>query len=369
MRIDHSNIILLLAFGTSLQSPDKNQNIIILCFGIEVPDKNILSVYEIKSFNNPFKFIGSILSVKNKIIYLIILASKSHTIVPVIHKHYCIEKIYLYECADIGPSSNNSPMLEKINGYYEDINEIFQQIVNDIMITTERSLRSNPSLDFFTILHTQRLENEFFVIRLLNGVSIDELIVIFHYDSPRHFHIDRRTTPTSEFTDVNECIRIINEQQQSHIFLIISGGMIPLEIQSCFHFPQIHAIYFFGTNFIKDSINKRKVRGFFNNQKDLSDQLYQDIAFYWESDTHTSRFDIFPTVEHTEKVISHLNYQQIAFLRWNLFIDMLTQVPLLNFKEQDLTEMCDTLFPNKSKEFADYVRQLREEADEIKKLY
>ena len=359
---------MFVGFQTPFQNPDEYQNIIISCFGVELSAKTILSVYEINSFDNPFKFITNTLSVKNKTTYLIISASKSDCIIPLIHKHYCVEKIYLYGSRDTELFSSRSLMFEKISGYYEDMNELCKQIMNDIKITTERPLHGIRSSDFFTMLYTQRLENESSVIKSSNDVSIDEFIVIFHCDRSKILHIDQRTTPISEFTDANECVRIINEKSQSQIFLAISGSKIPSEIQPIFDLQQIHAIYLFSTTEINYLSNKRKACGLFNNEEDLAEQLYQDIAFYREQYIHTSRIDTCPIIEHTKQIISHLNHQQIVFLICNLFIDILPQVPLLEYKLEDFKKVYNILFPNEEAAITHYVDQLLEESSELKKF-
>jgi hypothetical protein len=70
-------------------------------------------------------------------------------------------------------------------------------------------------------------------------------------------------------------------------------------------------------------------------------------------------------MEHTEKAIFHLNDEQSAFLTYTLFIDILSQIPLLEFNLEDLTKICDTLYPNVGKETAHYVNQIYEEADKV----
>jgi hypothetical protein len=257
-------------------------------------------------------------------------------------------------------------MSEKISGYSGDLNELYDQIVNDIKKTAERPLRWNRSFDIFTMLHTQRLENEYSIIKKLAGIVSDVYIVSFQCDDGKYFHPNQGSTPPIELTDATKLLQLINEKIQSQIFLVISGSMIPLEIQSIFDFRQIHAIYFFCNNELKYPVNKRKVSGIFDKDDELSDQLRKDILFYRQQHIHTSRIDIFSMIEHTGNVISQLNDKQIAFLIYNLFIDILPHAPLLEFKLDDLIKICNTLFPNEGEETAYYVHQLHEENNEVK---
>ena len=354
----HLSVILFAGCRIPLQNHIEKQNIIILCFGIELTCKNITSIHETKSSDNPFKFIASTLYIKDKTIYVIILASKSHSIIPIIHKHQCIEKIYLYGSEDIDLAPSSSSIFEKISGCFADINVICDQIINDIKVMVERPLRWDRSFNLFTMLYTQQLENQYSVIKGLSNIAYNEFIVIFHCDSRRLFRVEQKSIPVVEFTDANECIRKINEIPQSQIFLVISGNIIPSEMQPVFDLQQIHAVYIFRTNQIKYPINKRKVSGLFYELQELSQQLYKDIVFYREEHIHTSRIDVFSTIEHTESVISQLNDKHVAFLTYNLFIDILPQVPLLEFKQETLIKISKTLFPNAGEEILCYLQEV-----------
>ncbi|CAF4196600.1 unnamed protein product, partial [Rotaria sordida] len=47
---------------TCFQNYDQNKNIVILCFGVQVPNKNIFPTDNIHNFNKPFEFIAHTLS-------------------------------------------------------------------------------------------------------------------------------------------------------------------------------------------------------------------------------------------------------------------------------------------------------------------
>ena len=343
---------------------DKNQNIVILCFGVDPADRSLYPTSKIETFDNPFKFISSTLSVKDKTIYLIISTNKGRSVIPVVHKHYCIEKIYLYEPIDTESSSTWSLMFEKFGGCYSDIKQIYDQITNDIKSMAERSLPWNRSFDLFSMLHTQRLERLHPIIKLSTNIPHDECIIIFHDDD--HIFFDTEKIPfLLEFNDVNECTKFINEHLQSQIFLIIAVYTIPLRMQSILNFPQIYAIYLFHTNKLNCAFNKRKLSGLFHNFEDLAEQLSKDVLFYREQHNHTARIDVWPMIEQTQNLISQLKDEHIAFLTYNLFIDILPQTPSLEFKEKDFVTIGDILSADNGKEVAQYLSRLFEKMDDV----
>ena len=351
---------MFIAFGTPFQSVDEKQNIIILCFDVNFTGNHISPIYEAESYNNLFKFSAKTLSIEDKTIYMVIPANKSHLIIPMIYKHYCIEKIYLYGSPDMESSYGKASMFENTSDCYANINELYNQIINDIEITRKRLLQWDRSFDLFTMLYTQQLENKYSIIEGSSDILYKEFIVIFYCDSRRVIHIEETLAPIRDFTNVEECIQLINQEKQSQIFLVISGSALPLEIQQILDCEHIHAIYFFRHNEIKYPINERKVSGVFDQLAELSQQLCKDILFYREQHMHTSRIDVCPKINHEKMYIKELNDDQIHFLKLKLFIDILPKVPLLKFTVEDLISIRDLLFPNKRMNNPHYLEQLHE---------
>jgi hypothetical protein len=257
-------------------------------------------------------------------------------------------------------------MFEKIIGLFSDMKNLCSHVINDIKTTTEKSLCWDRSFSLFTMLHTQQLENRYSVIEVSSDTPRDEYIVVFHCDDRKLLHTDKISVPSSEFTNVTACLQLVNRKKQSKIFLIISGSMDALEMESIFDRPQIYAIYLFDNNDLKYPINRRKMSGSFNNLEQLFEQLYKDILFYREHYTHIARIDVFPSIGQEQNLIAQLSDKQITFLTNNLFIDILPQTPLLEFKQEELIEICNHLFPTKGKETGHYVNQLYEGVDEMK---
>lgn len=349
-------MIFILVFQTNFSNANIRENVSIFTFGVQHTHNSWLSS-STKSFDNPFNFIAYTLSTRNKMIYMIISAEKSHLVIPIVEKHYCVEKIYI-----IGSISSVS---EKISGCYYDMNEIYECIVKDIAITyEERSCDDWPS-DYFTALDTQKLQNSDSVTEISNNSSCYEYIVVFYRPGWRVPDLDQKPIPVNQFTNVGECIRFIKILPQWQVFFVISCAVVPSHIQSVFDLPQICRIYISPVADLEFPSNKKKVAGIFSEPNDLVKQLYQDISFHRQQYTPISRINIFSMVDYSQKVISDLDDQQIDFLRYKLFMDILLQAPLMTFDVQELLNTCSTLFSNEGEQTAYYIDQLQDETIEM----
>ena len=349
-------MILILVFQTNVLNANIKEHVSIFTFDVQHTHNNWLSSCT-KSFDNPFNFIADTLSTKNKTIYIIISADKSHLVIPIVEKHYCVENIYIF--------GSISPVVEKISGCYYDINEIYEHIVNDIAITYEERSCDDCPFDYFTALDTQKLPNSDFITEASNNSSCYEYIVVFYRPGWRVPDLDQKPIPVNQFTIVDECIRFIKILPQWQVFFVISCADVPLQIQSVFDLPQICRIYISPVADIKYPSNKKKVAGIFGKPKDLVKQLYQDISFHRQQYTPISRINIFSMIDYSQKVISDLDDQQIDFLRYKLFMDILLQAPLMTFDVEELLSTCSTLFSNEGEQTAYYIDQLQDETSEM----
>ena len=100
---------------------------------------------------------------------------------------------------------------------------------------------------------------------------------------------------------------------------------------------------------------------FLDKVEDLFEQLHKDIQFYQEQHIHTSRIDIFSRMKQKQKLIPQLTDKQSTFLTYNLLMDILPLVPILEFTLEDITKICEILFPNQSTQIAHYINQLQNE--------
>src|SRR5262249_4161073 len=100
----------------------------------------------------------------------------------------------------------------------------------------------------------------------------------------------------------------------------------------------MHAVYFFRTIEPKYPVKRNKVSGLFNIIEDLSNQLNKDILFFRQQHLHMARIDIFSKLEYEKKLFPQLNEQHRNFLLFNLFIDILPEIPPLQITSQDIRD-------------------------------
>jgi hypothetical protein len=99
-------------------------------------------------------------------------------------------------------------MSEKISNPCSDLEKLSSRISDDIKITTVRTLEWDRSFDYFTLLHTQRLENQYPLIKIISDTPRDEIIVIYHHDNQKLFQPQQGSSPLFQFTDVNKCVQL-----------------------------------------------------------------------------------------------------------------------------------------------------------------
>ncbi|CAF1155742.1 unnamed protein product [Adineta ricciae] len=323
---------------------------LILCYDVENIDRKIFSDYQIEIFNNPFQFISRILSLTDKTVYLIISMNKHRLIIPLIHKHFCVEKIYLYNQQIITDFSSIS---EKIDGCYADFNELSNQMINDIKINDNKFQDKN----LFCMLHTQQLTNQYSIISTRKNSLHKQYVVIFDDETHEISRSYRETISFYQSSNFQECIQFIRDHRQLQILFILSNTFIVEEVQSICDSQQTILLYFLKPNF---SIHHRKVKGIFNTLEELFVELHKDILFYQEGDFHTSNISIFTKINREKPLIIQLNEKQIDFLSFSLFLDILPYIPSLNFTEEDLKNLCEMLFDTQETNISDYIVQIEQ---------
>lgn len=316
----------------------------VICLDVTLDDKDLFSLYDFQSFDNEFKFIAYTLSIKDKILFLIISTDMGDYVVPLIHKHFCIEKIYLFRSNNNESSLNWLSISTKISGPYTDIKQLYNQLTEEIQTIIKRPLCWNRSTELITMLHTQQFASERnSIIEIPIDTPSNECIVILHCDEVL-FVVESKSSSLSEFTDVDKCVQFISEQLQTEIFIIISGSAMESAFESALNSKQIHAIYYFRPTKNKYPIDRRKVSGLFDKLEDLTTQLNKDILFFREQYMHTSQIDVFTKIDLEKKLVSQLNDKQYDFIKLQLFIDILRQTPLLEIKLEDIENECEKIF-------------------------
>lgn len=335
-------------FGTASRKQyrirDNDQNIKIVCLNVSLDVRTLFPKYETKKFDDDFQFIAHTLSIQDKALFVIISEDMAAYVVPLIQNHVCIENIYLFN-SDVKKLPVNRPASSgKITDPCTNSRQLREKVEIDIMMMKE-STYSDLSTDFFTMLHTQQLKiQRNSIIEISTDKPNNEWIVILHCDNRKLFGIDWSLSPLIAFLDVNDCIQFITKQLQVQIFLVISGNKIPDVLQKITDFRMIHAIYFFQTIRSTYPIDGRKVVGAYTTLEDLANRLHIDISRFRKEHIYAIRIDFFSKIEQKDKLIPQLNEKQRDFLLFNLFIDILPQIPMLDILLKHRKNECKTLF-------------------------
>jgi hypothetical protein len=149
--------------GTSRQPKTfkRNINIKVVSLDVTLPslqttaDENL----EIDSFEDECLCISKLLLVKDELIYFVVSACVGEFVVPLIYKHKCIERIYIYQ-------DSNDEDVKWIDDYPKtsknglSIDELAKQIEQDIDSIMLRSSRWSRSKTLLTELNLQTSQTD-----------------------------------------------------------------------------------------------------------------------------------------------------------------------------------------------------------------
>ena len=148
------------------------------------------------------------------------------------------------------------------------------------------------------------------------------------------------------------------EQKETQVLFVISGNMVESDIQVILNWEQIYAVYYFRTGQEKYPIDMRKVSGHFNTLEELEQALRGDIWFCRQQQCHSPQVNIFAEKNQNEKLLYNLNDDQIAFLVFQLFVDILPHTPTLTFTLEEILNQCNALFLETTQGSTDTYRTL-----------
>ncbi|CAF2887512.1 unnamed protein product [Rotaria sp. Silwood2] len=306
---------------------------------LKIPDNNQSSInYEVENFDNEFKFISNILSIEDKIQYPIISNKMAKLIVPLIHKHFSVENIYLYASIDDEQTSNDwmKSFPKVIESSSTDFKKLVEQIINAIDVWFAQPLVWNRSSILFYSIDFQSMSSSHNTyVQLSKDPTSNECIVIYP-SLDRLYPIISKCKYAHQFSAINDCTKFIVERDESSVFFIISSNTDLFDYESIINLKQIHAIYYFNVSNVKFPKNTKKISGYFDDVEDLFKQLDIDLKFNQQKHLNLSHIYIFSKYDPQKILISQLNKKQIEFLIVQLFVYILNEIPSLTFTSEEI---------------------------------
>lgn len=303
---------------------------------------------KIETFDDECAFIARILSIQDKLIYAIVPTSLDDFVIPLIHNHRCVEKIYTYQVSEDQGPTDLVQEYPKICGNGSSIDLLMNQIKDDMNSIMKRPSRWSRSKTLLTELCYQirepktslSIKDEFKVS--LNNIHIYALFL----DSRRTFRLSHSAINITEFDDIEQCIRSIKTSGLTDIFLIVSMSESN-DIRALNELDPVHAIYVVTDINSKDKFEKMsaysKLSDIFGLNEDLLDQLITDICFYRQIQSHLPTMNAFKIEPN---ILNKLNDHQIEFLCFQLFSGILSEIPLQSIAPSSSTKDNDRLLTN-----------------------
>ena len=308
----------------------RNINIIVIALDVKLPmlQANSSKNLEIESFEDECSCISKLLSIKDKHIYFAVSASVGEFVIPLMHKHRCLENIYVYQ------DTNDTDMTwineySKVAGNGSSMDLLAVQIGKDIDSIMQRPSRWSRSKTLLTELSSQTSDAALLTsIKDTHKEDVNTLRIITLFFGTRGlFSRSQSQIKVDEFDDVEACLESIRTIPSITIFLVVSvNGHSNMHF--LFDLDNVHAIYIIPANNYDESIEKismhSKVSGVFGFDEDLLDQLTRDICFYRHVRSCTPMLNAF---QIGCNIIENPDLQQINFLCFQLFTTILPELP------------------------------------------
>ncbi|CAM4971372.1 unnamed protein product [Rotaria socialis] len=327
----------------------RNINIFVGSLEVTLPSRTTFenNNIEIVLFEDACDCISDLLSITDKLIYLVLSATLGVSVVPLIHNHRCIEHIYIYQVPDEEESIDWIQDYPKILGSESSIDMIANRIKEDIDLIMKRSSRWSRSKELLAELCSQAKQTS--ISASINDVlddNLNTLRIVLLYLGPRQpFHLSHNKIRIDEFRNIEQCIHSIQADNSITVFLIISMNEIKdvHHVQSIAELDAVHAIYIVtdleSYEQIQPLVPYSKLSGIFVLNEDLLEQLTTDICFYRQIRIITPNMNVFKIESNT---CAELTEHQINFLRFQLFSTILSQLPTQSTAASD-TENIDQL--------------------------
>jgi hypothetical protein len=305
------------------------KKVLVIFLGITNEDPFIKEYAE--SFIDEFKFVARVLSVRDKMQFLLISATIAKLLVPLIHKHFSVEKIYLHSPTNDQSSPGWMKSFSKVVAHWTNVKSLCAQVNIDINSWSQRQYIWNRSDKLFTMIDYQAMDSSStLALQLSSSMTNNNCPVIFHCKKPL-FHASGGSICLDEFTEIDTCVQFIVGQAKAHVFFVISGNMESSGLESLLDLKQIYAIYYFRTDDVVLPMNTKAVGGLFNDLDHLAVHLRNDLHFSRQQQLHSLQIRVFPAYDATKRLIPQLGDEHIKFLIFQLFIGILPQIPPLSF--------------------------------------
>ena len=277
--------------------------------------------------------ISSILLIEDKLIYFVVSATAGMSIVPLIHNHRCIERIYVCHDAENEESSDWIQDYSKIHSTPLSIDQIETKIKEDIISISQRPNRWNRSKALLDELFSQSIGASIPAVNHNNFK--DELntlrIVTLYPGARRPFCLSESYSgkiKLEEYDSMQQCIQSIENDLMTTVFLLISMTEVN-DIRMIDDIESVAAIYIVAD---AQSIERMyqmptysKVSGIFVPDETLLQQLTTDIYFHVQCLTHSPSMGVFKVESDVRKTKFD---QQVDFGLFQLFSTILSELPV-----------------------------------------
>jgi hypothetical protein len=219
----------------------RNINVDVGALGVKLPENNELQII---SFKDSFDCISKVLSIKDKLIYLIMSNGLGKSVVPLIHKHQFIENIYIIQNTDDQKSIDWIRDYSKIRGNGSSVDLLLKQIKEDIDSLMQRPSRWSRSKKLLTELCFQTSQTDSLTSindTFKEDVNMSRIVTLF-FGSRQLFSQSQAQIRIDEFNNIDECIQSIKDHSSITVFLVIFTDGFD-NMGSLFELEAIHAVY------------------------------------------------------------------------------------------------------------------------------
>ena len=320
----------------------------IVCLHVNLPSikSSEESYYKVTSYDKDLECISCVLSTEKKeeksLIYFITTVSKGKFVIPLIHNNSYVERIYLYNEPNDQQKSDWIDKYSKIAGSWPSFEVMEEQLKKDLHSVRMRPSRWARSQKLFIELWTQQFAPSDATLTInMEEKSFEsvQIVVLFYDNNDNRFHLSYTGLDCAVFDDIQQCSNAISEREISSIFLLICGAYLDNveSAQSLIDLidqRSIHAAYIF-LNADKQETSETtaiyasfKLSGIFTSHRDLLAQLATDICFYRQLPNIIPKISF---MKISSEVLAHLGEDEKEFLRYQLFFDILPQLPSLQY--------------------------------------